>query len=562
MFSLIRRSTTATQGKRQEASSVGALKGVALVLALVSLPAMAQGVTPPPGEGFSFGWLQGYARNLANEPYTEEPAGNVAAPLQKLDSNSYQNIQARVDGALWAQQEDSPFRAAMFPLAADYQTPVHIYRLKDGNPIPVGYRPDLFDFSKTDIDATALPVEGGFAGWKLLFHTDWQRDIVAFLGKSYFRATGREMQYGIHARGLAINSGLPRPEELPVFTHFWLQNPTPGSDVMTVFALMDSPSVTGAYRFDITPGSNLKMQVSARVYPRAAIEQIGIAPLNSMYLNGENDRRVTDDWRPEVHDSDGLALHTGNDQWIWRPLSNPHHQQVNAYIDNDPKGFGLMQRDRNFDHYQDDVANYNARPSLWVEPTNNWGEGAVQLVEMPTKTEANSNVIAFWKPKQAILPGQQLTFNYNLYWGSQPPAKSHEAHVVNTFTGLHHDSGEDKGERRRFVVDFEGGLLPMLGEKAQLKPQITTSAGTVKPISIRRLHHDHTYRVIFDSIPQVGNNKPINLHLSLINDQQTISESWFYQWTPDISEVRVAPTDKEKSAPDADSPSGTASQSL
>ena len=214
------------------------------------------------------------------------------------------------------------------------------------------------------------------------------------------------MQYGLSARGLAIDTGMPRPEEFPDFTAFWLERPAPGSETVVVYALLDSPSVAGAYRFAITKGEPLVMDVDAALYPRKEIERIGIAPATSMYQVGENDRRMDWDWRAEIHDSDGLAMHSGNGEWIWRPLGNPAHLRYNAFADENPRGFGLLQRDRDFASYQDIETRSELRPSAWIAPRGKWGDGHVELVEIPTTTELNDNIVAFWVPDETMKPLQ------------------------------------------------------------------------------------------------------------------------------------------------------------
>ena len=343
------------------------------VLFSVTACATVDPVQPKDGEAFSYAWLKGYARQLATSPYQSQQ-GELPDSLQRLDWDDYQEIQFNKDAALWRDQH-SKFRTELFHLGLGFDTPIHMYELEKGKSTPIPYMPSEFRYGKSNVDASKLPEDLGFAGFRMQFATDWQRDVVAFLGASYFRAVGSEMQYGLSARGLAIDTALPRPEEFPVFTHFWLEKPATGSDVVTVYALMDSPSVTGAYRFDMTPGEPFKMRVDSAIYPRKSVERLGVAPMTSMFMIGENDRRTNYDWRAEIHDSDGLAMQTGNGEWIWRPLGNPANLQFNAYSDNNPKGFGLLQRDRHFDHYQDDGVFYEKRPSLWIEPLGDWGKG-------------------------------------------------------------------------------------------------------------------------------------------------------------------------------------------
>jgi glucans biosynthesis protein len=306
---------------------------------------------------------------------------------------------------------------------------------------------------------------------------------------------------------------------------------------MTVYALLDSPSVAGAYRFGLAPGATLVMDVDAALYPRKPIERLGVAPLTSMFQCGENDRRVAADWRPEIHDSDGLALWTGTGEWLWRPLVNPAGVRVNSYTDTNPRGFGLLQRDRNFDHYQDDGVHYEQRPSAWVEPKatigSGWGPGAVQLVELPTVDETSDNIVAFWHPSDKPRPGQELLFSYRLYWGTQPPFAPALARTVATRTGL----GGVVGRKRRyfswrFAVDFVGGELATLAKDAKVEPVITTSRGRIELPSARPQVEIGGYRALFDLRPTDASVEPVDLRLYLRLHSQPLTETWTYQWTP------------------------------
>ncbi|MCX4186922.1 glucan biosynthesis protein [Methylophaga sp. OBS4] len=501
-----------------------------------SANATPSGVAPPSGEMFSYAWLKGYAQALAEKTYVSQQR-KLPESLQKMSWDEYQQLHYNKDKALW-RNEDSEFRIEMFHLGLNYDTPVHIYRLQDGKTTPVKYSASMFDYGQSGVNGDTLPKDLGFAGFRMQFYTDWKRDVMAFLGASYFRGVGKEMQYGLSARGLAVNTALPQPEEFPVFTNFWLEQPKPGSEITTIYALLDSLSITGAYRFDIQPGERLEVKVDAAVYPRKSIERLGIAPLTSMFMIGENDRRTDWDWRPEIHDSDGLAIHRGNGEWIWRPLNNPRNLRFNSYSDTSPQGFGLMQRDRNFDHYQDDGVFYNRRPSLWIEPINNWGKGAVQLVEIPTLDETFDNIVAFWNPEQPVVPGQELLYSYNMYWGG-PPVEPENAKVVNTFTGLGGVIGRKRQYySKRFVIDFAGGNLSMLTKAAGVRPVITASAGKVEITSARPQDAIVGYRAIFDLVPPDNSTDPINLRVYLEADGQPLSETWLYQWTPPPQDER------------------------
>jgi glucans biosynthesis protein len=397
----------------------------------------------------------------------------------------------------------------------------------------IAYDASRFDHRKSGLDGAELPGDLGFAGFRLLHRDDPERDIVAFLGASYFRAVGAEKQYGLSARGLAVDTGMARAEEFPRFTDFWLEAPAGRSERVVVYALLDSPSVAGAYRFVIVPGRTLVMDVDAALYPRKEIERIGIAPLTSMYQHGENDKRMANDWRPEIHDSDGLALWTGAGERIWRPLVNPERLRFNAYADQDPRGFGLMQRDRDFDHYQDDGAFYDRRPSLWVEPRGRWGKGSVQLVEIPTVDETFDNIVAFWHPETKPRAGDELLYAYRLHWGASTPGEPALGRVVATHTGIGGVIGKPRTYySRRFVVDFSGGELARIAADAGVEPVISASRGEVEITSARPLASVSGYRAMFDLKPTDDATDPIDLRLFLRSGGRTLTETWLYQWTP------------------------------
>jgi periplasmic glucans biosynthesis protein len=483
-------------------------------------------------QAFDYAWLKGQARALANAIY-RPPLSHLPDPVQALDWDQYQAIRYRADHALWA-QDSRRFQVKFFHLGLYFRNPVRMYEVVDGQAQELAYDATMFDYGQSGLEGSHLPKDLGFAGFRGHFYTDLERDIVAFLGASYFRAVGGEMQYGLSARGLAIDCGMERAEEFPMFTAFWLERPAPDAGTLTVYALMDSPSLAGAYRFNIAPAATLVMEVDAALYPRKDIARLGVAPLTSMFQYGENDRREAHDWRPEIHDSDGLAMWTGSGEWIWRPLANPASLRFSAFLDQNPRGFGLLQRDRDFDHYQDDGAFYDRRPSLWVEPKSGWGKGSIQLVEIPTFDETADNIVAFWNPTDQPQPGQELLFGYRLHWGARMPARPPLAQAVATRTGL----GGVVGQKRtyfswRFVVDFAGGNLPILGKDVKVEPVITASRGQIEIPSARSLDAVQGYRAMFDLKPTDDSVAPVDLRLFLRANGQPLSETWLYQWTQD-----------------------------
>ena len=480
------------------------------------------------GAPFGKEWLIAEAERIARQPYAV-PDEKLPAWIAKLDWDGYQSIRFRADRSLW-RQEKLPFQARLFHLGLFFKRPVKMHEVVDGVATPIAYSPDLFDFTGK-VRAGSGSVDG-FAGFRIHTQADWERDMFAFLGASYFRAVGGSKQYGLSARGLAIDSGMARAEEFPDFRAFWLERPSAASDSVTIHALLDSPSVAGAYTFTVKAGDTTVMDVDTHLFTRQPIERLGIAPLTSMFQHGENDRRMGDDFRPEIHDSDGLALHTGTGEWIWRPVVNSSYVRVNSFLDDNPRGFGLLQRDRNFDHYQDDGTYYDKRPSLWVEPLGGWGKGSVMLVEIPTKDETFDNLVAFWNPADAVQAGQSLQFAYRLHWGGTPLARPAVAEVVATRTGVGGIPGQKQTvASRKFVIDFKGGKLAGLDHGSKVQPVVSASRGEIRAAAARPFKEIDGWRCNFDLV--ADGTAPVDLRCYLKDAAgDALTETWLYQWSP------------------------------
>ena len=497
-----------------------------------------------PSKAFDYAWLKGQARFLASNPF--QPSKDVLPPaMASLGYDQYQSLRFKPEHSLWA-DSGLEFRLAFFHVGRSFSQAVHLYELVDGQAREILYDPAMFEFDKSGIDPNLMKDHAGFAGFRVQFVTDWRADVAAFLGASYFRAVGGDTrQYGLSARALAVDTAFPRPEEFPRFVAFWFERPAKGAGAMNLYALMDSPSVSGALHFQIAPGGTTIMDIDSALYPRKPIARLGIAPLTSMFFYGKNDRRGANDWRPEIHDSDGLSMWSGAGEWIWRALTNPATLHFNSYLDDNPRGFGLLQRDRDWDHYQDDGVYYDRRPSLWVEPkpgaTGGWGKGAVQLVEIPTVDETFDNIVAFWNPAEKVVAGQEMLFSYRLYWGTRMPFSSALAQVIATRTGI----GGTVGQKRayyswHFAVDFAGGELGALSKDANVEAVISTSHGTTEHVTAHFVTEFKGYRALFDIRPADDNLDPIDLRLYLRIDGKPLTETWTYQWSPPSIKERKA----------------------
>ncbi|MGH8229150.1 MAG: glucan biosynthesis protein, partial [Steroidobacteraceae bacterium] len=403
------------------------------------------------------------ARERAAQPFHDR-VPHLPSSLLHLTYDQYQQIRFRGQDALWRHQ--SLFEVQFFHRGFNFDRRVDISQVVNGVAAPVHYDPRWFDFGKLTALAHSLPPHLGFAGFRIHFPLQtpsYKDELIAFLGASYFRVLGRNEVYGLSARGLAINTASTSGEEFPWFTNFWLVKPaSPQQDTLTLYALLDSRSITGAYRFQVRPGEITQVRVTSELFPRTSIAKLGIAPLTSMFLYGENpSSHRYHDYRPEVHDSDGLLMQTGSGEWLWRPLTDPKALQVNRFMDQNPRGFGLVQRDRNFDHYQDPSAQFERRPSYWIQPLGKWGKGGVELVEIPTDEEIHDNIVAYWVPAQKVEAGKPLEFDYVLsaYLDSSvwPPG----GRVIATRTGRFslNGSGKPSSDTRQVMIDFAGGAL-------------------------------------------------------------------------------------------------------
>ena len=514
----------------------GALATGALAGAGFSAPALAQaGLRFGAAAPFSFEALRDRARAMARAPYAAPPRPS-AEILERIDYDAHGRLRYRPEAALWA-DGPSRFPVTFFHLGRFFQTPVRMHVVEGGQAREIVYDEAYFDMPP-DSPARQLPSGSGFAGFRFQESRngplDWTRnDWAAFLGASYFRAIGELYQYGLSARGLAIDTAVyGRTEEFPTFTQVYLETPEPGADTVTVMALLDGPSVAGAFRFRMRRAKAVTMDVEKALYLRADVARLGIAPLTSMYWYSEKVKPTAIDWRPEIHDSDGLALWTGAGERIWRPLNNPRGTIVSAFGDENPRGFGLMQRDRAFDHYLDGV-HYERRPSLWVEPQGRWGRGTVQLVEIPTDDEIHDNIVAMWVPAEPARAGTSLELAYRMHWVDDEPFPTPLARVVATRLGNGGQAGTARPQGvRKFIVEFRGEPLTRLPSGVFPEPVLWASRGTFSYVRAEAVPNDVPghWRAQFDLTVPGGD--PVEMRAFLRNGADVLSETWLYQYHP------------------------------
>ena len=488
----------------------------------------------PAQPAFGFAEVRRLAQERAGHDF-RPPPDELPAELAKLSYDQYRDIRFRPESALWRGQ--ALFEVQFFHRGSNTKQRVNISEVTAAGVRPLVYNHAFFTFGHL-LKPPKLPADLGYAGFRVHYPLQspaYKDELITFLGASYFRVLGRNQYYGASARGLAIDTGAQGGEEFPVFTDFWLLRPGPTDRTLTIYALLDSKSVTGAYQFQIRPGATTQVEVHNALYPRRAIAKLGVAPLTSMFFYGEDSGsgRRFDDYRPQVHDSDGFMTQTGHGQWIWRPLSNPRDLRVNRFMDDNPRGFGLIQRERAFAHYEDVEAHYEARPSYWVEPLGTWGRGGVELVEIPSDEEIHDNIVAYWVPEQPVTAGKPLFFAYLLSafaHGSQwPPG----GRVIATRSG-NPAMGDNKGHfaagARRILIDFAGGELDGLDHSQPVTAQVTAANGQVEALTVERVPESGAWRVAFVATPK--SKKPVDLQCYLVLRSEVLSETWVYQWTP------------------------------
>jgi periplasmic glucans biosynthesis protein len=515
------------------------LSGLSTLLAASVAPSalLAQQPEPqpapvaPPQPRFSFEQVVARAREIASVPH--DPGPVLPEPLSRLDFDAWRDIRFRPDRALLA-QSGTGFRMQMFHPGFLFTRPVVVNVVRDGVATPVPYSAGLFDYGRVRFDKP-LPVNLGFAGFRLHYPLNDPRvfdELISFIGASYFRVLGREQRYGLSARGLSIGAGVPGGEEFPMFREFWVEAPGANAERITVHALLDSASVTGAYRFHIYPDVDSVVDVHATLFPRKAIDKLGLAPLTSMFFTGENDRRFHDDFRTELHDSDGLMIHSGTGEWIWRPLRNPRQQANSSFVERNVRGFGLMQRDRVFEHYQDLDLSYELRPSYWIEPQGDWGEGCVELIELPTTDETNDNVVALWAPKTPPEPGREFSFGYKLTAMLDSSDLHPGGRIINTYQARPKALGSGEPVTpgaRRFIVDFAGGDLEYhlrQPDRVEIVPSI--AYGRIDRAFIVPNPKTQGFRAFIDILVEPGQLAEMRAFLKA--GDKALTETWSYPW--------------------------------
>lgn len=484
-------------------------------LMAAAAPAATNGPVP-----FASAGVRQLARQLAQKPY-QAPDQALPDNLKKLDYDQYRKIRFIPDKALW-RNDGLPFQVQFFHRGFFYSSRVDIFEIADGQATPIQYAPSLFTFD--GVKPPPPNADFGFGGFRIhapMNRPDYYDEVGVFLGASYFRAVAKGGVYGLSARGLAINTAEPKGEEFPLFKTFWIEKPQPKTNSIVVHALLDSKSAAAAYRFTIRPGTTTVYDVEMNLYPRADIPEVGIAPMTSMFFFDANDRDNVDDFRPAVHDSDGLYMRNGHDERLWRVLTNPNDLQVSSFYDTNPRNFGLMQRQRDFRAYQDLESHFEKRPSLQVEPIGDWGNGQVRLIEIPTNSEVHDNIVSFWHPKEPLRAKGEYAFTYRLHWGSGDTGET-LAKFAKTRCGA-------AGESRLFVLDLVGDNLKDLKPET-VQAEVTANFGKIQNVVARPNSETGGWRLSFNLVPDGA--EVVELRSHLLQGDSPLSETWVYRWTP------------------------------
>jgi periplasmic glucans biosynthesis protein len=480
---------------------------------------------------FSLDDVMARASKLAGASY-QKPSSALPKSLKALDYDQHRDIRFRPERALWRDAR-LPFEIMFFHPGWFYEDTVTIHEITAEGLRDIRFDPDAFDYGKNKIDRDDL--KGlGFAGFRVHFPVNtptYKDEVLVFLGASYFRALGRGQRFGLSARGLAIDTAENTGEEFPRFLEYWIERPQPAAKELTIYALLDSPRAAGAYRFVLRPGITTSVDVDARVFLRRNVAKLGMAPLTSMFFFGANQRSPREDYRPRVHDSDGLSIQATATDWIWRPLVNPKRLLVTSFSLTNPKGFGLMQRERSFGDYEDLEARYDLRPSAWVELKGPWGPGRVELVQIPVPDETNDNIVAYWVPDFQPRPKEPLVYAYRVLWQRERENRPPVAWVRETRRGRGYTKNPDNSVELH--VDFEGPPLTRLPPTAVVELALSVDGnGEVLERHVRRNDANGGWRFVV-RVRRLDAAKPVELRASLKHGNEVVSETWSYILPPD-----------------------------
>ncbi|KNY20406.1 glucan biosynthesis protein D [Methylobacterium sp. ARG-1] len=479
---------------------------------------------PGAGAPFEANTLADIARARAAAPYAAPRTDDVPAVLKGLSRDAYEAIHPVPGRAVWAGRD---FGYEIEPLlrGSIFDTPVSLFTVENGRVQPLAYDKD--SLIAANIALPELTADTAFSGFRLRARFSDGGDVsnfALFQGASFFRLVAEGQDFGINARALALRPADSRGEEFPLFRALFIEAPAPGQPIV-VHALVESESATAAFKLTLTPGREASVAgIDGTVFARAELDHIGLGGMQGSYLFGPLDRQKVDDLRAAAFSVEGLSIRNGYGEPIWRPVHNPEALQVSAFLDRGPKGFGLMQRARAYDDFEDDRRHWEQRPSLWIEPQDDWSEGAVTLLEIPSDSELNENVFAYWRPKAKLTKGGEMRFLCRQHWskGWPDPLPPELARVKDSRCGR-----GSTGTRRLFAVDFQGDGL---ARPEEIEVALSASAGTITRQDRFHYPERRTLRVLFELDP--GSERASELRLGLRRGQDRASETWLFRWTP------------------------------
>lgn len=493
--------------------------------------------------GVTYAAIQAYTKNikvdfenvrkqaevLSHKAY-QPASSSVPKKLLDFTYDQHRDIRFTPDKAIWKDQ-DLPFNLQFFHPGFIFNKPINVYETDSRSTARIPFSKSLFNYGKNDVSKITIPETMGFSGFRIhypLNKSEYFDELTVFQGASYFRVLAKGLHYGISARGLAINSGGPESEEFPIFTDFWIEKPKPNDSTITLYALLNSPSVAGAYQFIIHPGEKTEVDVKLSLFFRNSVDVLGVAPLTSMFWYGENSENRPVDFRPEVHDSDGILMQTGSGEWLWRPLVNDSKMRAASFEDTNPKGFGLFQMDRNFDHYSDLEAFYHMRPSVWIQPIGDWGKGHIRLIELPTADETNDNIVSYWIPDKKTQKGDVLNLQYKMTWLGDAPQWPPAGKPIST----RWSAIPKKSREKRVIIDWSGEKLNSLGADHMLDALTSIQGGAIITEKVLQKNPiDGTWRLMlrlkFDEV-----RSPVELRCFLKEGNDILTTTWTYLLNP------------------------------
>ena len=488
---------------------------------IASEPSPAPSAQRPLAPPAAFEELTRRARALALEPARERAKLHLPREIAKLTYDQWRKIRFRPEKSLW-RGDPGQYEIQFFHPGFTFLEGVQISVVENEVAQRYPFSPDLFSYEGLPAPPPAEGIE--FTGFRV--HTPmnvptYRDEVVVFNGASYFRPLGRGTVYGLSARGLAIDMGEPKPEEFPAFTEFFLVRPAEQDRNLWILALLESRRATGAYAFHLQPGDPTLIDVTAKVFVREPMAALGLAPLTSMYLFGEDAPNRFGDFRPEVHDSDGVSSWSATGEWLFRPLRNPPRTVTSSFRLDSPRGFGLVQRDRTFDHYQDLEARYQDRPSAWIEPIAGFDKGSLRLLEISTQLETDDNIALAWVPDVVPERGQPLDIQYRMHVGGTDDVQGPSARVTATRLGR-------TKHGTRFLVDFAG---PELLRRENVVAVVTASGARILEQHIEQNSFAEGVRASFE-VAAEPNARDVELRAFLKSENDVLTETWSYLWQP------------------------------